>query len=346
MINTHTFKYRHLYALERRVEELENLVLEGKRDQEILNNFLGDDYYNKFQSVKNKIKDPEYKDIYKIIKKDPDEIKNYIDTVQSSSDKRREDKKGAQLLYEDDDWKVYRITTYPAAQLYGKGTKWCITGRYDGHEERGEEYFYDYIKENNLDGGYYFYLNKKDPYEKYCVLQTTNRKIDSIWDADDTNRGTVDIGINLPEIPQVNIAKTISLELGGYRWVKIGELNGHSLYLCSETVKDMAFKRPGTSNKWKDSDIRKWLNSDFYSTLSSEEKSQVIQFEGARLFLLSEEEYEKFKRNIPIISPSWWLRSPGSRQDFAALVDYNGDVFYGPITNPFMCVRPAVLLDD
>lgn len=59
-------------VLEYRIRRLEQLLLEGKQDQEILNDFLGDDYYNKYQTIKNRISDPEYKDIYKLIKKDPD----------------------------------------------------------------------------------------------------------------------------------------------------------------------------------------------------------------------------------------------------------------------------------
>jgi hypothetical protein len=68
-------------------------IIEGKKDQEILSNFLGPEYYNKFQIVKNKIKDPDYKDIYKLITKNQDEVKRYIDNVQSQSDKVKEDKK-------------------------------------------------------------------------------------------------------------------------------------------------------------------------------------------------------------------------------------------------------------
>ena len=74
-----------LNDLEYRVRKLENTILkyidsytgstpdylfyEGKQDQEILNSFLGDEYYNKYNSIKNKITDNEYKDIYKLIKK-------------------------------------------------------------------------------------------------------------------------------------------------------------------------------------------------------------------------------------------------------------------------------------
>ena len=190
-------------TLEYRVRKLESLLLEAKKDQEILNNFLGDDYYNKYQLIKNKIKDPEYKDIYKIIKMDPDEVKAYIDNFQSNTDIRRSRKsEGAKLIYQDDLWKVYRITTYKAAQLYGSGTTWCITGRYDGHEERGEEYFNDYIEENYLDGGYYFYI-KNDNKTKYCLLRREHGEIHSIWNAEDNSLNPEDILTIEPDFPTV-----------------------------------------------------------------------------------------------------------------------------------------------
>lgn len=206
-------KRRYYESLARRVRLLESVLLEGKRDQEILNNFLGDEYYSKFTAIKDKIKDPEYKDIYKMVKKDPDEVKDYIDNFQSKTDVRRAAKvEGATKLYEDDEWVVYKITSYPAAQFYGKNTRWCITGRYEGHEERGEEYFNKYINQNKLDGGYYFYINKKDPYKKFCILQQEGGKILSIWDAEDTNMGkkSVDLPMDLPEVEGVNLKRAKS----------------------------------------------------------------------------------------------------------------------------------------
>jgi ankyrin repeat protein len=204
-------KYDNSIDLNESYSRLENRIsfLEGKADQEMLRKYLGDDYYNKYQLIKNKIKDPEYKDIYKLIKKDSDEVKDYIDSFQSNTDIRRSDKKGATKLYSDDGWDVYKITTYPAAQLYGKNTKWCITGRYNEHEERGEEYFYEYIDEYDLDGGYYFYINKHDPSSKYCVLQTKDKTIESIWNAVDEELGNTfeDVlatdGVSLPYVKEI-----------------------------------------------------------------------------------------------------------------------------------------------
>lgn len=174
-------KYRNLL---RRVAYLESLLFEGKQDQENLLNFLGQDYYDKYNLIKNKIQDPEYKDIYKLMKKDPSEVEDYIDDFQSNMDLMRDAKKGARLIYDKNGWKVYRITTYEAAVYYGRGTKWCITGNYAGQKERGKEYFDSYIKDDNLDGGYYFYI--KNGTEKYCLLRSRNRKVLSIWDDSDS----------------------------------------------------------------------------------------------------------------------------------------------------------------
>ena len=190
--------YRNLL---RRVAYLESLLYEGKQDQEKLLNFLGKDYYDKYINIKNKIKDPEYKDIYKMMKLDLDEVKDYIDSFQSKSDTRRTSKEGAKLIYNKDGWKVYRITTYEAAVYYGKNTTWCITGRYEGHEEKGEQYFNDYIEDYDLDGGYYFYIKSND--EKYCLLRTIDGEVDSVWDAEDNRYDFDEINEEVPDFPSI-----------------------------------------------------------------------------------------------------------------------------------------------
>ena len=55
-------------------------------------------------------------------------------------------------------------------------------------------------------------------------------------------------------------------------------------------------------------------------------KSLTIGFEDDDIFLLSIEEYEKYKNVIPKISTWWWLRSPGLNAYYAALVDDDGSI--------------------
>ena len=201
---------RVVHSLEHRLRRLERLVYEGKQDQEVLRDFLGDEYYDKYTLIKNKIKDLNYKDIYKLIKRDPNEVKSYIDSFKSNRDRSASTKQyGAKLLYSYKEWNVYRITTYDAAVLYGKNTKWCISGRYPQYEGRGEYYFYDYIESKNLDGGYYFFINKLNATEKYCILQDVNKHIRFIWDSADNELGDtfaavyIKKGVLLPTVDEI-----------------------------------------------------------------------------------------------------------------------------------------------
>lgn len=66
------------------------------------------------------------------------------------------------------------------------------------------------------------------------------------------------------------------------------------------------------------------------------------------IFLLSIEEYEKYKNAIPKIINWWWLRSPGDLSSSAAGVANGGSVggsgYY--VDDIFGCVRPALHLES
>ena len=140
-----------------------------------------------------------YRDFNKLKKQNKEDVRNFISSYISTGDKKKQDKvEGAEKIYDGDEWVIYKITTYPAAQLYGKGTKWCITGRYPGHEEKGEKYFNDYIKQRSLDGGYYFLINKDNPSYKFCILRYASGGIDSMWNASDDDL----VGVSNNEAPR------------------------------------------------------------------------------------------------------------------------------------------------
>lgn len=122
-----------------------------------------------------------------------------------------------------------------------------------------------------------------------------------------------------------------------------------------------------TSNDWERSEIRPWLNNEFYNTTFNEaEKESMVENRdtGSKVFLLSEEEAGKyFRYNDMKAWPTsyakergaytddsgdgsccWWLRSLGSRQVRIASVSYKGNVdswgqnlFY-----VYNAVRPAL----
>ena len=198
-----------LHKKEDNVYESYSSCLEAQADLDRLKDFLGDEYFNKWKEIKDKLsgKDAKYKNIYDILKFDEDEVeelKDFLDNFQSKASKVKQNKEeGSKKVAEDEDYLVLKITSYKAAQKYGSGTKWCITGRYHGHEKEGEYWFNKYIDEENLDGGYYFYLPKDDYDDKYCILVTKDNDINSIWNAKDENQSIVpeeiiEVSENLP----------------------------------------------------------------------------------------------------------------------------------------------------
>ncbi len=178
-------------------------LIESKADQQKLIDYVGEDTAKLFFSVKNRLKSPE-NDIYYWLKKEPKDLENRLSELQSiktHKEKEEDAREGAYLLYEDDNWKVYEIDTYPAAVKYGKGTQWCISGsKRWANGEKGEDYFNDY-KDRGIN--FYFYINKKNPSEKYAFAhsmisedsyQVFNAEDDEITYSDLSFLPQVDIG--------------------------------------------------------------------------------------------------------------------------------------------------------
>ena len=69
-----------------------------------------------------------------------------------------------------------------------------------------------------------------------------------------------------------------------------------------------------------------------------------IGFENDKMFLLSIEEYEKYKEIIPKCKTCWWLRTPGYYSNYASCVLYNGNVNYNGnnVNYYYNGVRPAL----
>lgn len=77
--------------------------------------------------------------------------------------------------------------------------------------------------------------------------------------------------------------------------------------------------------------------------LKEEEKKKKDGVCADCIFLLSTEEYEKYKSKIPDINCWWWLRSPGYYSNYAAYV--SGDSVYDNgryVSNSYGAVRPAL----
>lgn len=169
-----------------------NMYLEASAERERVKDFLensvGKGYFDKYLKLRDRFTDKRLKDFNLIIKMSPEDVKVAIDRYAPSSDKASEDG-GKKVVGENGKWTVYHVTSFPAAQELGEGTEWCITGRYGDMDKDDDHYFKDYIRDNKLDGGYYFYIPKDGSNDKYCLLLTRNGKVHSLWG---TPNGEVD----------------------------------------------------------------------------------------------------------------------------------------------------------
>lgn len=90
--------------------------------------------------------------------------------------------------------------------------------------------------------------------------------------------------------------------------------------------------------KWKNCNLREWLNKDFYKTFSKKEQANIAtthveNTDGDtedKIYLLSVEEAEQYFANDSERSTGywWWLRSTGKEGGLAALVSQGGDIDY------------------
>jgi type IV secretory pathway VirB4 component len=135
-------------------EELSDLN-ESKADIEKLTVFAGEDLADRFLKVKSKLKPPKNDLYYWIKNKSKEELEAEVKaieaTFQVAKDKKDQTTKGATLVSDTYSWKVYHITSFEAAQKYGRDTKWCITSAvnyWNDYKNRGADFYFLITNEN------------------------------------------------------------------------------------------------------------------------------------------------------------------------------------------------------
>lgn len=113
---------------------------------------------------------------------------------------------GADVIFKNKLWTVYRVTTYQAARSLGSGTVWGISGKLDRdfYQENGVnngEGFYNW-QVKKLDGGFYFYIKNRDNV-KFCLARKPNGTIAWIQAEDGTLIKPNDIMLADADFPSV-----------------------------------------------------------------------------------------------------------------------------------------------
>lgn len=138
-------------------------------------------------------------------------------------------------------------------------------------------------------------------------------------------------------------------------WVYLGHYDDETdLFLSEDIICERRFDPE--SNDWFNSELAKWLSVEFSEeAFLPSEYRQLVPLKctdkgmfGYKLFLLSMDEYEKYRNKIPNVDGWWWLRSPvaGVEGRTACINSYVSTNYH---YNQNVCrgrlgVRPALLL--
>jgi len=140
----------------------------------------------------------------------------------------------------------------------------------------------------------------------------------------------------------------------GREWRMLEKQDDKALFISHRKIRERRFD--ANTNVWTNSEIRRYLNGDFYNSLSEEIKTRIVDHTTAdKVFLLSIEEAsgyfrsdsDRIARNSGGTASWWWLRSPGRTSYDASSVLGDGGISTGGsyIGNTSGGVRPALWLN-
>lgn len=74
-----------------------------------------------------------------------------------------------------------------------------------------------------------------------------------------------------------NVKAGDRLEFGGYNWIVLDVQNGHALILSEMVINYKPLSSNLKATTWETSDIRNWLNNDFYNTITRADQSRIVE---------------------------------------------------------------------
>lgn len=179
-----------------------NKLYEAKEDTAKLVAFAGEDLANRFLAIKNRLKTPKNDLYYWVKNKSVEELEAAVTEVENTKSNTKIKKEiasdGAELVAESAHWKVYHITTYEAAQNYGRDSQWCITGI----NNYGDKYWKSYHEERKIE---FYFLITKDNYNprgtnsKFAIAVYPSKRYEA-YDQQD-NRTDID---QIPYFSEIN----------------------------------------------------------------------------------------------------------------------------------------------
>lgn len=151
--------------------------------------------------------------------------------------------------------------------------------------------------------------------------------------------------------------------MAGHEWIVVehNEEEGTTLVTTTECISDMAFDE-NNSNDFRNSSLRKYLNSDFLEELLdggleiddvNYTDFDLTGHQGGDygicrdlIGLLSEAQYKRHKDTL-VIDDWWWLITPNSGDSYTVRYVYtDGSLYDYSACSGYTGVRPALTLDS
>ena len=183
-------------------------LTEAKVDRDRMKSWGGEELFNRFMELKNRLSQPENDMNYWTSTKrphQPEELIDILDRLEAETaakkERNRQERSGAEKVYEDDKWLVYHITTFEASRRYGAGSRWCITGKNMRDEDAyGNRYWNMYT----ADGVQFYFFLLKDSNDKWALALRPNGDFEIFNAADHQVNGIPDAP-EVPGLPDVSV---------------------------------------------------------------------------------------------------------------------------------------------
>ncbi len=140
-----------------------------------------------------------------------------------------------------------------------------------------------------------------------------------------------------------NVGDTV--KFGNYDWYIIGKSDNGVTLLMKEYLTTKAYNNSNTAVTWETCSLRTYLNGDFYSSFSADDKAKIVKTSNTNpnnpdpshntsggndtednIYLLSIDEAKSLDSNIRNTGSVWLLRSPGYWPNSSAAVNNDGGV--------------------
>ncbi len=145
------------------------------------------------------------------------------------------------------------------------------------------------------------------------------------------------------------------IEFGDESWNILAIEDDKALLLSNRSICNLPYNEENTDVTWQTCTLRKYLNEEYYKTFSDEERAMIVPIDNTvsgdsitiedKIFLLSSQEAKEYESKFDSEDlNSWWLRSPGKSNNYAACITKYGAISEDgfEVTRSGNGVRPAL----